>query len=92
MRHRGQIWRRCNLLVEDLPVEVLLALGSERRTPGQHLVVESSQSPPVHRLAVAAANEHLRSHVLAGSAEGSVVLAVPGLFGEAEVGDGDVSR
>ena len=44
-------------------------LCCEGRSTGQHVVHESPQGPPVHRLPVSGPGQYLRGHVLDGPAE-----------------------
>ena len=80
-------------VLDDPPVHELDVLRVEGGEARQHLEDERPEAPPVDGLAVAAARDHLRGHVLGGPAEGLGlgVGAEEALLGEAEVGEDDVA-
>lgn len=56
--------RQSYLLIQDLLMQFLAVLVSERRVARYHLVDERTKRPPIYRLIVRFATDHLRWHVL----------------------------
>lgn len=69
LRHGVDVTGPVNLSAEDLLVYPERIVVEEGRVPGQHLVYEDAQGPPVHGLVVALGLDDLRSQVLRGPAQ-----------------------
>merc|ERR1719491_2758369 len=88
-RMRLEVTRELELALQDLLVDTEGVLVVKRRVPGQHLVDEDAQCPPIDALAVAFALDDLGREVLGRAAEGPRPVLY--LLGEAKIGDLEVA-
>jgi len=90
---RHDVWAgEVQRFAENLAVHLVGILIIEGRKTCKHLVQEDAQSPPVHGLVIAVAQQQLRGKVLGCTAEGvGAVLVLHVKLAKAEVAEGNVT-